>query len=62
MVAISTVAQYLRGLDFPCSTQDCIEHARTNNAPDEVIDFLGRMPERRFNSMADVWSTLGEVS
>lgn len=62
MVSTEAIAQSLRGLDFPCTKQDCIDYARQRNASREVIDLLQRMPDRRFDSMADVWSAIGQVS
>lgn len=61
MVTTTMVAEYLRGLTFPCRKEECIRHVRARNAPGEVIDLLERVPERRFDSMSDVWSAVGEV-
>ena len=62
MVYTSTLAHYLRGLAFPCTKRDCINYARQQNAPGEVIAFLEKMRDQRFNSLADVWVAAGEVS
>jgi len=55
------VAEFLGGISFPCSKQDLITHARRKNAPKEVLDTLQRIPERTYNSMADVMSGVGKV-
>ena len=61
MITTTIIAQNLRGLAFPCRREECVRYAREHNTPSEVIDLLGQMPERRFDSMVDVWSALGEV-
>lgn len=62
LVPTEAIAQSLRGLSFPCTRQQCVDHARQRGAPREVVDLLERMPDRRFASMADVWSAVGEVA
>jgi hypothetical protein len=61
MVTTTMVAQYLKGLTFPCRKEECILFLRTKNAPQDVIGLMERMPERRFDSMSDVWSAVGEA-
>ncbi len=62
LVSTAAIAQSLRGLSFPCTKQECVTHARKRSAPREVVDLLERMPDRRFASMADVWSAIGDVA
>ncbi len=62
LVSTAAIAQSLSGLSFPCTKQECINHARKRGAPREVVDLLERMQERRFDSMADVWSAIGDVA
>lgn len=55
------ISQYLSGINFPCSKQDLINHARRSNAPEDVLQALQRIPDRTYNSMADVLSGVGRV-
>ncbi|MDA8188564.1 MAG: DUF2795 domain-containing protein [Dehalococcoidales bacterium] len=55
------LAQFLGGIDFPCSKKDLINYARRKNAPKEVLDTLQGIPERTYNSMSDVMSGVGKV-
>jgi len=53
-ISAAEVATFLKGIDFPKSKDELIDHAEENNAPDELIDFLDKLPDKRFFSMADV--------
>jgi len=57
----AAVERYLKGIDFPASKRDLVSHARDNNAPDDVIRVLDRMPEREYGSTADVAKGVGQV-
>ena len=52
---------YLKGMDYPAGRQDLINHARKNNAPDDVITALERFGDRTYRSAADVSTEFGNV-
>jgi hypothetical protein len=56
----SNVAQYLKGIDFPCKKQDLIKHAKNNQAEEAVLEALESFPEREYASMAEVMEGFGE--
>ena len=41
----AVIAQSLHGIDFPADKQRLIEHARRNQADQDVVDVLARMPD-----------------
>jgi hypothetical protein len=51
--------KYLKGVDYPASKDDLLEKARSNGAPDEVIDMINSLTETHFNSPIDVSKALG---
>ncbi len=55
------IEKYLKGMDFPAELDDLIEHARENDAPDEIIEMLEEMPDREYGSAADVARGFGEA-
>lgn len=59
-VAPTSVTRHLRGIDFPASKQDLLEKARSENAGDEVIQQIERMPDQEYQSMADVMKGFGQ--
>ncbi len=60
-ISPTNLAQFLGGINFPCSKQDLINHARRRNAPQEVLNTLQQIPDRTYNSMSDVMSGVGKV-
>ena len=55
------VEKHLKGIDYPASKQDLIQHAQGQDAPEEVIDLLNQMPEKEYDSPADVSKGVGTV-
>lgn len=56
----ASVTHSLRGIDFPAKLQDLIEHAQKNGAEKEVIEALRNLPDREYETMADVMQGFGE--
>jgi hypothetical protein len=56
----SNITHHLSGIDFPCRKDDLVEHARKNNADDEVLETLEDLPEGEYANMADVMKDYGE--
>jgi Protein of unknown function (DUF2795) len=55
-------AQTLAGIDFPADRKKILDYARSKNAPKELVDALGHMPDDEYTSMADVFKGLGQQS
>ncbi len=51
--------KYLKGVDFPASKDDLISKARSNGAPDDVIDMINSLSESSFSSPVDVAKAFG---
>jgi hypothetical protein len=59
--SMANVAHHLKGIDFPASREEVIEHARSHDAPEAVIDQLeGIGSQREFGDMAEVMEAIGE--
>lgn len=50
----SSIIDFVKGMDFPCTKEDLINHAEDNNAPDRVINILQKLPDREYQSMTDL--------
>ena len=57
---LRAVVQYLKGLDLPASKQEIIDTAHRNQAPQDVVDVLQKIPDRVYEQMDDVWRALGK--
>lgn len=57
----ANIAHHLRGINFPCSKSDLVNHCRQRGCPTDVLNTLQSLPDRQYNSMADVMSGVGQV-
>ena len=55
------VGKYLQGIDFPCSKQDLVNHCQTTGCPTELRNFLERLPDQQYFSMASVMQSIGQI-
>lgn len=55
------VAKALKGISFPCRRADLVRHAERGDAAPEIVELLEALPDRRFETMADVAKAVGEV-
>ncbi|MCR9110303.1 MAG: DUF2795 domain-containing protein [Rhodobacteraceae bacterium] len=55
------VTSALKGVSFPSDRATLARQARDNDAPEEVVDLIKTMPDRQFETMADVTKAVGEV-
>ncbi len=61
MVSVAKVAEALKGIDFPADKRQCVDYAKRHMASNEVLDVMRKMPEQRYESMADVFKAVGHV-
>ncbi len=59
----ANVMEHLKGLEFPASKDDLVEHAQEGEGPDteDVVDKLEKLPDRQYNSPADVMHEIAEI-
>ncbi len=55
------LAQGLKGADFPMSKKELVQYARQNGAAEEIVQTIEEMPDREYESMADVQQGFGEA-
>ncbi len=53
--------KYLKGIDYPVSKQDLIRHADQQGADSELRQTLEQLPDRQYDSPADVSEALGKI-
>lgn len=56
----ANVAHYLKGIGFPAKKKDLVSHAKKNDADEQVIQELDRMPDQEYGNMADVMKGFGK--
>lgn len=55
----ANVTHALKGIDFPCSKDELVKHAKNQSADDKVVDELKALPDQQYNSMAEVMKGFG---
>jgi len=54
------IQQALKGMDFPADKQQLVQQAKQNNASQNVIQTIQKLPEQKFKSPTDVEKAFGE--
>ena len=55
------VQKSLKGLDFPASKDDIVSRARDGGAGDDIMAELEQLPEREYQTPADISKELGKL-
>ncbi|MFW5704745.1 MAG: DUF2795 domain-containing protein [Nanoarchaeota archaeon] len=55
------IAKTIKGINFPAQKKDLINYAKDKHANNEIINTLKQMPDKKYNTMADVEKKVGEV-
>ncbi|OUL36670.1 hypothetical protein BV372_06480 [Nostoc sp. T09] len=57
-----SVQKYLKGVDYPATTEELIEYAQEQGADEEVLSILEQLPEdEEFESPTDLSEAIGEL-
>jgi hypothetical protein len=49
-------------VDYPATKDQLIAHAQEHGAPEEVIDFMKRLPSRNYKSPTEVSQEAGKLT
>ncbi len=53
--------KHLKGMDYPASKQDLIEHAKQHGADENVRSTLEQLPDEEYETPADVSKAVGAI-
>lgn len=59
-LSAAELQQCLKGTDYPADRSELIQVAKDNEAPQNVMDFLERIPDKEYETPVDVSKELGE--
>ncbi len=51
----------LKGIDYPVNKQELVNHAKSRGAPENVMSFLNRLPDREYRFPTDVEEEFGKM-
>ncbi len=54
------IEKALKGMNYPASKDDLVQKAKQNNASQDVIQTIQKLPQDRFNSPTDVQKAWGQ--
>ncbi|MHB8110942.1 MAG: DUF2795 domain-containing protein [Syntrophorhabdaceae bacterium] len=57
----AAVENYLKGIDFPANKKKLMQQARDNDAPEDVMHTIERLPEQQYNSPIDVSKAMKDM-
>ncbi|HEY9661577.1 MAG TPA: DUF2795 domain-containing protein [Allocoleopsis sp.] len=53
--------KHLKGMDYPASKEDLLQHAKKHGADDNVCSVLEQLPEDEYETPADVSKAVGGI-
>jgi hypothetical protein len=53
--------KHLKGVDYPASKQDLIEHAKQQGADEAALSVLGQIPDEQYDTPTDVSKAVGDI-
>ena len=53
--------KHLKGVDYPASKEDLIEHAKQQGADENALSALQQLPDEQYETPADVSKAIGET-
>lgn len=54
------IGQYIEMCDFPCSKEELLLEAEDCEFPDDVMDVVEELPNRRYDSPEDAMKAIGD--
>jgi len=54
------VTKRLKGIDFPAGKQDLLKHAKGQGADGSILELIEKMPDGKYETMADVMKGVGK--
>jgi hypothetical protein len=57
----AAVERYIKGIDFPANKKKLMQQAKDNDAPDDVIKTIQRLPEQQYNSPIDISKAMKDM-
>jgi hypothetical protein len=57
----AAVENYLKGINFPANKEALLNQAKNNNAPDDVMKTIQKLPDKEYGSPIDVGKEVGHI-
>lgn len=60
-ISAAEIEKFVGGIDFPAGKGDLLNHAKSQGAPQEVLEFMEQFPDKEYGSAVDVSQGVSEV-
>lgn len=60
-VSPAIVEKYLAGMHYPAEKQNLVNNAENNEAPEDVMNVINKLPEKTYNSPIDITKEIGKI-
>ncbi len=55
------VQKYLKGMNYPAQKKDLVQHAKVQNAPDDIMAVLKKLPDNEYKRPTDVAKGVSQI-
>ncbi len=60
-VSAASIAKALSGIDFPKTKDGLRQYAKKKKGPADILNVINQIPDRKYNNMADVEKSIGDI-
>ncbi len=60
-VSAAQLQMYLKGINYPANKSKILDTARKNSAPQNVMSFLNRLPDREYRRPTEIEQEFGKM-
>lgn len=60
-ISAAQMEMYLKGVDFPADKQTIISTAKSNGAPENVMNYLNKLPQRQYSRANEIEEEFGKL-
>jgi hypothetical protein len=53
-MSASQLTMYLKNTDFPADKKKIVDMAKSNGAPENIIQMLNKLPDKQYSSSSDI--------
>jgi hypothetical protein len=53
-IGMTEVQKYIKDIDFPVGKNELLDHARQQDAPDEILELMKNSPSQQYGNPSDV--------
>ncbi len=60
-VSAAQIQKFLKGINYPAGKDEILDQARSNDAPENVMSVLEKLPSRTYNRPTEIEQEFGKM-